>query len=160
MMLLARFVAASRAALFSAGLLLAAAPAIAQTPQIHASWNGGVLNVDVSNVPPNSPIGVTVSDMSHGSEETPNGSPPSGSDGAGNWPGGSSGGQTGYPGTAADEGGTHYVICVRVNGRTGPCMDVWKPRGVLGSITHTIITIGGLLGDARPAKLPRWDIAV
>ena len=135
------------AAMLWVGLLLAAAaPAVAQTPQIHATWNSGVLNVSVSDLPPNGEVEVSVHDESSNSNEQANGHPSGTADGAGNWPGGAGGGETGYPGTANDSGGTRYTICVRVNGQTGPCKGTVKPRGLLPSIGHAIITIGGLFG--------------
>jgi hypothetical protein len=160
---LARILSTPRAAIASIGLALAlAASASAQTPQIRADWSGGVLNVTVTNLPPNTPVELTVTDESHGGNETPNGTVPQSSDGAGNLPGSGRGGEIGYPSTGTDEGGTRYVICVRVNGHTGPCIETTKPRGFLGSIAHAVITLGGIFGDIVwvPIIPKNADIAV
>ena len=95
-------------------LLAANGPSVAQGgPVIQTQWltsnqsGGGALNVSVSGLPPGAPVEVEVKDISHGNQvEQPVGSPPKVADEKGEWPGGASGSQTGYPETAKDAGGT------------------------------------------------------
>jgi len=135
--------------------LAAGGPSVAQSgPVIKPQWlttgqSGGALNVSVSGLPPGAPVEVEVKDISHGNQvEQPVGSPPKQADEKGEWPGGTSGAQTGYPETAKDAGGTRYVVSVKVNQRTGPSKEVEKPGGKRGfwSVVSTLGTI--LLTDA------------
>ncbi len=137
-------------------LLATGVQALAQSPQIRASWNNGVLNVSVSGLPPNALVELTVHDDDNNQMEQPNGSPPPNADGTGNWPGEANGTETGYPGTSNDSGGTRYTICVRVNGATGPCTTTQRPRGLLACVFHAVLTFGGLFGqgDAVPDAAP------
>jgi len=142
---------AARAWFWIVLLLAAAGLAGGQSaPVINTEWattgtNGGALNINVSNLPPNALVEVEVKDISHGNQiEQPVGSPPKQADEKGNWPGEKAGTKTGYPGTASDAGGTKYVVSVKVNGKTGPSREVIKPgRG--RSIWSVISSLGGIL---------------
>ncbi len=140
----------------------------AQTPTVHVEWlgaGGGALNVRVSGLPADTPVSVEVTDVSNGGKEKPVGDPPAKSDSKGEWPGGKSGGKTGYPQTSTDSGGTIYVVSVKVDGKTGPSVRVRKPEpkrsfwtvlGTLGSVLLTdAVGITRVEDDApRPRPLP------
>ena len=132
-------------------LLAANGPSVAQGgPVIRTQWltsnqSGGALNVSVSGLPPGAPVEVEVKDISHGNQvEQPVGTPPKVADEKGEWPGGASGSQTGYPETAKDAGGTRYVISVKVNSRTGPSKEVQKP-GAKRGFWSVVSTLGAIL---------------
>jgi len=122
-----------------ATMILAGATAMAQADDvvIHHRWLGNpqVLNIHITGAPSNVPIEVIVTQMPEWNQEPPNGDPPTETDDDGNWPGESSGGETGYPGTGSDAPGTEYVVSVIINGETGPSAGITKPstfwRGVL-----------------------------
>ena len=151
-------------------LVVATAGLAAQSagPKIRAVWSssggqGGVLNVSVSGLPPGAQVEVTVVDQTSGGKtESPVGTPPGTADGQGNWPGALAGSQVGYPDTSTDPGGTKYVVSVKVNGKTGPAMEVRKPDDSR-SVISVISTLGGiLLTDALgitgvDAGLPAYD---
>jgi len=117
-------------------------------PRIVVSWsttgnNGGALNISVTNLPPGAGVEVEVKDVSHGNQmENPVGNPPRYADEKGEWPGVKAGSKTGYPDTAKDGGGTKYVVSVKVNGKTGPAKEIFKP----GDKKRSFWTILGTLG--------------